>query len=265
FGCRHSGTRIPVTVTVVNAPKVLEVKAENASVCYGDSTVLTATASNGATITWWDAPLNGNQIGTGATLNTGKLTETTSYYASATNSSGCKTLEARKVVTVEIKQLPVVELTSDKEENKIFPQERIVFTANPSGYANYEFFVNGKSVQSGIENVYASSKLGDKDTVVVVAQDNGCRSVADTAIVRVVDFPNAFTPNTDGKNDVFLKGYDLVVLNRWGQELYKGIDGWDGTFKGKKVSPGTYFYIVEMESITDRKSIVKGTVLLIQD
>ncbi|MBX2902046.1 MAG: PKD domain-containing protein [Chitinophagales bacterium] len=265
YGCRHNGTRVPVTVTVIKAPTVLSVTASDASVCYGDSAVLTATASQGATITWWDAPINGNVIGTGATLNTGSLSQATTYYVSATTSSGCKTLEARKDITVNVKQLPVVELTSDKEENRIFPQEKIVFTANPSGYANYEFFVNGKSVQSGTENTYASSKFNNKDTVVVVAQDNGCRSVADTAIVRVVDFPNAFTPNKDGRNDVFLKDYDLVILNRWGQELYKGTEGWDGTYKGAKVSPGTYFYIVELENITDRKSVVKGTVLLIQD
>lgn len=265
FGCRHSGTRIPVTVTVIKAPSVLNVSAQNASVCFGSSTTLTATASQGATITWWDAPINGNQIGSGNTFTTGELTEATTYYVSASTTSGCKTLEARKDITVGVKPLPVVDLTSDKDGNRIFPQEKIVFTAHPAGYANYEFYVNGKSVQSGSENTYSSSKLNDKDTVVVIAQDNGCKSVADTALVRVVDFPNAFTPNKDGRNDVFLKNYDLVILNRWGQELYKGTEGWDGTYKGAKVSPGTYFYVVELENITDRKSVIKGTVLLIQD
>jgi gliding motility-associated-like protein len=83
--------------------------------------------------------------------------------------------------------------------------------------------------------------------------------------VNVRDFPNAFTPNNDGRNDVFLKNYDLVVLNRWGQELYRGVDGWDGTFDGKKVSPGTYFYILTLDNITERQNVIKGTVLLIQD
>ncbi len=265
FGCRHSGTRVPAIVTVVKAPTVLNLSTNNTSICYGDSATLSATASQGATIVWWDAPLNGNQLGTGTTLTTDILFETTSFFVSATSTGGCKSLEARKEITVEVKSLPIVTLTSDKLENKILPQEKLVFTANPNGYAKYEFYVNGTLVQEGPENFYASSKFNDKDTVVVVALDNGCRSVADTAIVKVSDFPNAFTPNKDGRNDVFLKDYDLVIYNRWGQELYKGIEGWDGTYNGKKVSPGTYFYIVELENITDKNTTVKGTVLLIQE
>jgi gliding motility-associated-like protein len=265
FGCRHSGTRIPVTVTVIKAPIVVNVSAQSAAVCYGNSTTLTATASQGATISWWDAPVNGNLLGTGSTFTTGVLTEPTTFYVSAGNANGCSSIEARKEILVGIKPLPVVSLSSDKEGNRIFPQEKMVFAASPSGYAVYEFFVNGKLVQSGSENTYASSKFNDKDTLVVVALDNGCKSAADTAIVRVLDFPNAFTPNKDGRNDVFLKNYDLVILNRWGQELYRGTEGWDGTYKGAKCSPGTYFYVVELENITDRKSIIKGTVLLVQD
>lgn len=265
FGCKHDGARVAVTVTVIKAPKVLDLTAANSNVCYGDSTTLTATTSQGATITWWDAPLNGNEIGSGSTYNTGVLTEEQTYYVSASTSGGCKTLEARKAITVDVISLPEVELTSDKEDNRIFPQEKLVFTANPSGYANYDFYVNGNLVQSGTENTYASSKFNDKDTVIVIARNNGCFSVADTGIVQIGDFPNAFTPNADGRNDVFLKGYDLVILNRWGQKLYEGKDGWDGTYNGSKVSPGTYFYLVELESITDRNSVIKGTVLVIQD
>ncbi len=265
FGCRHSGTRIPATVNVVKAPTVLNLNAANTSVCYGQFTVLSATSQQGATLVWWDAPLNGTQLGTGNTYTTDELFEETTFYVSATTVGGCNSLEARKEITVSVKPLPVVTLTSDKENNRVFPQEKMVITANPNGYANYEFFINGKQVQNGAENTYASAKFNDNDTVVVIATDNGCNSIADTLVVRLADFPNAFTPNTDGRNDVFLKNYDLVILNRWGQELYKGKDGWDGTYKGKKVSPGTYFYIVELENITDRNTIVKGTVLLIQE
>ncbi len=265
FGCRHSGTRIPVTVTVVKAPTVLNLSTANTSICYGDSTTLSATASQGAAIVWWDAPLNGNQLGAGNTYTTDALFENTTFYVSASTTGGCRSLEARKDIEVEVKALPVVTLTSDKADNKILPQEKLVFTANPNGYAEYEFYVNGTLVQEGLENFYASAKFNDKDTVVVIAFDNGCRSVADTALVKVADFPNAFTPNKDGRNDVFLKDYDLIIYNRWGQELYKGIEGWDGTYNGKKVSPGTYFYIVELENITDKNTTVKGTVLVIQE
>jgi gliding motility-associated-like protein len=161
--------------------------------------------------------------------------------------------------------LPEVTLTSDRENNAVFPSEAIRFTALPGSYDNYEFFVNGNSIQSGPENTFASSKLVNGDSVSVVATQGECVGEPVAVVVNVRDFPNAFTPNGDGRNDLFLKGYDLVVLNRWGQELYRGVDGWDGTFDGKKVSPGTYFYILTLQNITERENIIKGTVLLIQD
>jgi gliding motility-associated-like protein len=53
--------------------------------------------------------------------------------------------------------------------------------------------------------------------------------------------PNAFSPNADGKNDIFMpKGvgilsYHLEVFDRWGEKIFVSDDlfnGWDGTFKG---------------------------------
>jgi gliding motility-associated-like protein len=66
---------------------------------------------------------------------------------------------------------------------------------------------------------------------------------------------NAFTPNGDGKNDVFhIRGNNIQtlkakIINRWGQELYNWEDlnaGWDGKYNGNDVSPGVYYYIVEV-------------------
>jgi len=62
--------------------------------------------------------------------------------------------------------------------------------------------------------------------------------------------PNAFTPNNDGNNDVFLPlSYDVEYLsfsiyNRWGELLFESNDftPWDGTFKGNPVSSGLYIW-----------------------
>jgi gliding motility-associated-like protein len=266
FGCRSSIDRIPTTVNVNSAPSDPTVAAENLSVCFGASTTLTATSTPaGSTITWWDVEINGTQLGTGNTYTVNNVTSNTTIYVQATSGNGCRNLGGRTDATVAVIPLPEVTLTSDKPDNAIFLNEVITFTAEPSGYDNYEFFVNSVSVQSGAENTYASSKFQDKDTISVIATNDGCTGEEQEAVIRVKEYPNAFTPNGDGKNDRFLKNFDLVVLNRWGQELYRGIDGWDGTFNGKKVSPGTYFYILTLTDITDRENVIKGTVMLVQE
>lgn len=57
-----------------------------------------------------------------------------------------------------------------------------------------------------------------------------------------VSVPNTFSPNGDGINDFFMPGYLVRVINRAGIEIYKGEDGWDGTYKGEQVPEDTYFY-----------------------
>jgi gliding motility-associated-like protein len=64
--------------------------------------------------------------------------------------------------------------------------------------------------------------------------------------------PNAFTPNGDGVNDVFLiytdynlKLTNLQIFDRWGEKVYEGHDesqGWDGTYKGTAQPGGMYVY-----------------------
>lgn len=81
-----------------------------------------------------------------------------------------------------------------------------------------------------------------------------------TTIIVVVpasklEFPNAFSPNGDGHNEVYqakegykgIVSFHATIINRWGQKLYEWNDpagGWDGTFKGKPVRDGVYFVIV---------------------
>lgn len=71
-----------------------------------------------------------------------------------------------------------------------------------------------------------------------------------------LEFPNAFSPNNDGRNDIYRAkpGYQSIVsfkatiFNRWGQKLYEWTDpagGWDGTFHGSPVKEGVYFVHVE--------------------
>jgi gliding motility-associated-like protein len=77
----------------------------------------------------------------------------------------------------------------------------------------------------------------------------------DLATVGNIWVPNAFTPNSDGKNDKFkVFAYypcdvlTFYVFNRWGQKIYEYTGSeivWDGLYNGKPVEAGIYIYILK--------------------
>ena len=86
--------------------------------------------------------------------------------------------------------------------------------------------------------------------------------------------PSAFTPNGDGKNDVFrpiLVGISSLdyfrIFNRWGQLVYATVrngEGWDGTISGKPQESGTFVYMVQGKDYTGKVHFKKGTVILVR-
>ncbi|MBL4754833.1 MAG: gliding motility-associated C-terminal domain-containing protein [Flavobacteriales bacterium] len=106
----------------------------------------------------------------------------------------------------------------------------------------------------------------------------GCLNISNVASVE--QFPryvvaNTFTPNGDGRNDVFLpirvfiqtEDYLLIIYNRWGQKIFETTDitqGWDGTNNGFVAQNDAYVYFVNFK-IRGGVPIQKaGTVLLLR-
>lgn len=90
-----------------------------------------------------------------------------------------------------------------------------------------------------------------------------------------LEFPNAFSPNGDGINDIYKakEGYQSIVefqatiFNRWGQKIYSWNDpagGWDGKFNGKDVKQGVYFVLVKAKGADGRKFNIKKDVNLLR-
>ena len=104
--------------------------------------------------------------------------------------------------------------------------------------------------ESGTYNITLITTLTDSEadldsvTIVVVVSESK------------LDFPNAFSPNGDGINDVYkakddwksIVKFDAWILNRWGQRIFHWTnpdEGWDGTYNGKPVKDGVYFVRVK--------------------
>lgn len=94
-------------------------------------------------------------------------------------------------------------------------------------------------------------------------------------------FPNAFTPNNDGMNDMFImkqdtsmdltiEKYEMRVFNRWGQEVFSSSDpneGWDGRHDGGDPLSEVYIFSVQLAGRLDNcviNDMITGDVTLIR-
>ena len=112
--------------------------------------------------------------------------------------------------------------------------------------------------------------------------NNGCE-VTSQIFLRVyqpgnIFVPNAFTPNGDGLNDVFMVFTDpsvsriqeIKIWDRWGSIMYEAFDfppndplfGWDGILRGTRLNPGVFVFYLIAEYIDGTTELIKGDVLL---
>lgn len=83
--------------------------------------------------------------------------------------------------------------------------------------------------------------------------------------------PNLYTPNGDGANDTFeIRGLelfaenDLVIVNRWGNEVYKS-NNYQNNWTGEGLNEGTYYYILRVkENLGAEWQVFKGYITLIR-
>ncbi len=97
---------------------------------------------------------------------------------------------------------------------------------------------------------------------------------------RRVYIPNAFSPNDDGSNDVFMiygrtgvaEVQYLRIFNRHGSLVYAAENfmpddpsvGWTGHFQGKRLSAGVYVYAAKIEFVDGASEVFGGEVLLVR-
>ena len=115
---------------------------------------------------------------------------------------------------------------------------------------------------------------------VLVTDANGCTKKDSVYIdpgpcCDEVFIPNAFSPNNDGKNDLWrvvtaagIELQQLAVYDRWGNRIWSATDifqGWDGTYKGKLEDMNTFYYIFRYRCLNDGQDYLKkGDLILMR-
>lgn len=259
------------TVVLKVVPYPMANIGSDVSICYGTSTQLSANIS-GASFSWsqQNSLVNSNTL-----FPVASPASTTAYTLTVRDTSGCpKPVSDTVVVTV----IPPVKAFAGNDTAVIANQPLqlnatggSVYTWTPSAGINNTFIANP---------IVTLSALYDQVNYTVrVSTPEGC--FADDGL-KVTVFktgpdifiPTAFTPNTDGKNDI-LKPIPVgirnlqyfKIYNRWGEMLFSTSsfgDGWDGTYKGKQQATGTYVFVAQATDFLGKVISKKGTFVLIR-
>lgn len=124
----------------------------------------------------------------------------------------------------------------------------------------YTWFLDGNEIESGI-SVNVPMTAGSSNTVELEVQNkNGCLARTSKVITMRDNFTtaSAFSPNSDGRNDLFqisfdeaFESFNIQIFDRWGQLLFESSDQyftWDG---GKRMSGDLNTYVYRIKGTTE--------------
>ncbi len=250
---------VPVTVNAGN----------DAQICEGDKTQLHAISDGGSVM--WSPTIsldNPDILDPSASPDV-----TTTYIITATNGT-CMAMDS---VTVFVNPKPQAFAGNDTSTFKNQSLQLRGIDLNNAGSATYSW-----SPPSGLNNSTIASPIAvvDKDITYLftITTASGCKSTDNIAITifdqAEIYVPNAFTPNSDGLNDILnakpvgLKQFNYFkVFDRQGEMIFSTTNarkGWEGTFRSKPQQAGVYVWIAEGVLFTGEIIKRKGIVTLIR-
>jgi gliding motility-associated-like protein len=181
--------------------------------------------------------------------------------------NGCiatNTFTVPGMVTVE--PIPTAGFIVDPTETSIFNPVVTVTDQSVNSIGCTYLFGNGDAVIDQCNYVYSYPDAGLYTISQVVTNSYGCTDTAYATVDIKHEYrfwiPNAYTPNSDGLNEVFkpaimgVEDYSFMIFDRWGELIYKTDnyrDGWDGTYKGRKCQEDVYVYKIDFRDLVEFK------------
>lgn len=252
-GCSNTGQ---IGVIVDPLPSMTVDPAET-SICVGEFTIITVQGAN--TYSW--SPHEGLSNPYSGLVQAGPPHDI-NYTITGTSTQGCK---AMIHAMVKVLAKPVLSLP---DSAFLCMGDKMTFNAGYNDINVTYLWQDGSTSQ-----FYTVTEPG---TYIVDAINPGCH-VRDTLQVypcAIIWVPNAFTPDGDNLNDLFLPkvttellDYQIYIFSRKGELVYQSKDiykGWDGKFKDGMCEPGVFTWMIYYKSRDAGPQLLKGTVTLIR-
>lgn len=178
-------------------------------------------------------------------------------------------------LSMNIYPVPVISAQVKEESCRGANDGTILISVN-NGTAPYSFYVDNSLQSDEIKN------LAPGTYAIHVIDQHGCQSLVQHVTVPEglylcgeigIFVPTVFSPNNDGINDVlyvqsaFIKSLYFAVFDRYGEKVFETTsqdEGWDGTFRGKPVIDGVYFYYLNVTFIDGSQLEKSGDIRVIR-
>lgn len=216
-------------VEVYGPPKLLLEK--DPIMCYSDSIWMKVSGAN--SYRWFN----------GASGDSILIKKSGIYNVIGTNEYGCS---SNLNFSINYYDNFIYDIFSNKNSISLAEPD-IKLWSQDIAFSSYKWdFGDGNQAQGNHQDyLYKIVSHGYYDVNLYVVNPYGCLEKATKRIwITNKSTVNTFSPNGDGIDDVFMQGWDIKVYNRNGVLMYEGMDGWDGTYKGKPASNDTYFYVI---------------------
>jgi gliding motility-associated-like protein len=267
-------TSNPVTIFPASTAS-LAIGASSLNICAGDTVIFVASPVNGGNTPAYQWQVNGSKTGsnsnsfTSATLANGDIVN-----CMMTSSAACLSTISGNPITMTVRPAPSVRAGND---TVLAPGSSILLHPVVSdSISAYQWTpVTGLSDPSKPDPL--AGPVSTTTYQLSVLAENGCRAGGRITITIYYNLhmPNAFTPNGDGKNDLFRipavnaqKIRSFSVYNRRGVRVFRTTDsgmGWDGEFQHQKEPSGSYVWEIEYVDPLSGKSLrAHGTVVLVR-
>jgi gliding motility-associated-like protein len=228
--------------------------SKDSLLCNGTNKSL--TAADGMNAYLWN---------TGATSSGISVNATGTYWVNVIDKNGCRgsdTARITRMLPLPAAFLPIDTVLCSYSKLKISPNQT---------YSSYVWSTG--SSQSTLTIDHAG-------TYWLKVKDNFNCMGTDTIVVNPkqclegIFVPTAFTPNNDGKNDIFrpllfgvVVNMKFIIYNKWGQKVYETIkqyEGWNGKVSGIDTDSNVFVWTCEYQFDGQDKKFAKGTVVLIR-
>jgi gliding motility-associated-like protein len=277
LGCTDTLKTGPVKV--VQSP-VIDISPSDTVICVNDSvTYRGLNMIQDTSFVNWKWSLNGNGFNIQNPPRQ-QFTQAGNFTINliATNSSGCADTSSKQLLVN-----PLPKITLPASMTKIVGVPLTLPATYSNNVTSYLWTPSATLNCNNCPQPIATPKFTTTYNVSVI-DSNGCKNNSDVTVIVTcqgadIFVPNTFSPNGDGSNDVLYvrgKGLDRVkslrIFNRWGQVVFEQQNfpvnnpmyGWNGTYKGSKVSPDVYIYQIEIFCENSEVIRFEGNIALIQ-